>query len=219
MVRTKHARCFSAAAVAGSLLLTVSTVVAAYEAGDWVLRVGAAGVFVAGESEVIPALAPDAKAQAEDAFSLGFTGSYMITSSIGIGLLASWPFEHDIRATHDITEWGTVASIKQVSPTLTLQYHFDTTSRFNPYIGVGLNYTYFFDGETRGALKSLDLELDDSWGLAGEVGLDYDLGNNWLVSAQVWYVNLETIARLKDVTRFDVAFNPWVAMIGVGKTF
>lgn len=214
----KYFRHFGTAVLASSTLLSVSTA-GAYEAGDWVLRAGAAGVLVTGESDSIPALAPDAKVQADDAWSLGLTGTYMVTGNIGIGLLAAWPFKHDIEATHNIASEGTIATVKQLPPTLTLQYHFDTGSRFNPYVGVGVNYTYFFDEETKGTLSPYDLDVDDSWGLAGEVGLDYDLGNDWLISGQVWYITLETIADVKGVTSFDLDINPWVVMLGVGKKF
>ena len=217
-MNSKLSRHFSSAVLVSGMLLLVSTA-GAYEAGDWVLRAGPAGMLVTGESDLIPAFAPDAKVQADDAWSLGLTGTYMVTSRIGIGLLAAWPFKHDIEATHDISSEGTIATVKQLPPTLTLQYHFDTGSRFNPYIGAGVNYTYFFDEDTKGALSPYDLDVDDSWGLAGEAGVDYDLGNDWLISAQVWYINLETTANVKGVTSFDLDINPWVVMLGVGKKF
>jgi outer membrane protein len=215
---TKYFSHFNIAALAANALLAVSTV-DAYEAGDWVLRAGPAGVLVTGESNLIPELAVDGKVEAKDAWSLGLTGTYMVTRNIGIGLLAAWPFKHDIEATHDLSAYGTVAEVKQLPPTLTLQYHFDTASRLNPYVGVGVNYTYFFDEETRGALKSQDLEVDDSWGWAGEIGLDYDLGNDWLISAQAWYFKLETTATVKGITSFNLDINPWIVMLGVGKRF
>jgi len=68
-------------------------------------------------------------------------------------------------------------------------------------------------------LKPLDLQVDDSWGWAGEIGLDYDLGNDWLISGRLWYMGLETTAKLKGVTRFDLDIKPWVVMMGAGKTF
>ena len=106
----KYFRHFGTAVLASSMLLSVSTA-SAYEAGDWVLRAGAAGVLVTGESDSIPALAPDAKVQADDAWSLGLTGTYMVTGNIGIGLLAAWPFKHDIEATHNIASEGTIATV------------------------------------------------------------------------------------------------------------
>jgi len=45
------------------------------------------------------------------------------------------------------------------------------------------------------------------------------MGNDWLISGQVWYMRLETTANLKGVTRFNLDINPWVVMIGAGKKF
>ena len=206
------------ALLAGSALLTVSSA-GAYQAGDWVLRAGAAGVFPTGESESIPGLPKGAKVEADDAWSLGITGTYMATNNIGIGLLAAWPFKHDIDAKGSIKSLGTVAETKHLPPTLTVQYHFDTGSRFNPYAGLGVNYTNFFDTDTKGALSGLDLDLDSSWGLAGELGLDYVFDNDWLISAQLWYIDIKPEAKLETVGKFDVDIDPWVFMVGVGKKF
>lgn len=96
-------RQFCNAVLASTALLAVSTA-GAYEAGDWVLRAGPACMFVTGESELITALAPDAKVQVHDAYSFGLTGTYMVTSRIGFGLMSAWPFKNNIEATHDLSE-------------------------------------------------------------------------------------------------------------------
>ena len=41
---------------------------------------------------------------------------------------------------------GQVIQAKALPPTLTLQYHFAPDSNIRPYVGLGLNYTYFFLG-------------------------------------------------------------------------
>jgi outer membrane protein len=217
-MNTKLTGYMGAAVVAGGMLLT-SLPVSAYEAGDIVLRAGVAGVLPTGQSEKITAIAPGARVEADDAWSLGLTGTYMFTDNIGVGVLAAWPFEHDIDAKGSISSLNKVGETKHLPPTVTLQYHFETGTKFHPYVGAGINYTYFFDEDTSGALSGLDLNLSHSWGLAGEVGLDYDLGNDWLISGQVWYINIDTEARLEGVGTFDVEIDPWVVMLGVGKKF
>ena len=67
--------------------------------------------------------------------------------------------------------------------------------------------------------KVLDLDLDDSWGLAGQAGVDYELENDWLLNASVWYINIEPDAKLTGLPSFDVEIDPWVFMLGVGKKF
>lgn len=204
------------ALLAGSTLLTASTA-SAYQAGDWIVRAGAAGVYPTGEGKVKEI--PGSKVEADSAWSLGLNGTYMATSNIGIGLLAAWPFKHDIDCKGSISSLGTCASTKHLPPTLTVQYHFDTGSKFHPYVGAGVNYTYFFDEKTKGGLKGLDIDLDSSWGLAGEIGLDYELANNWMIGGQIYYMDIDTKAKLEGFSKFDVDIDPWVYLITVGKKF
>lgn len=203
-----------------TLLATLlATSAQAYQAGDIILRAGAAGVLPTGESDDITGLPAGAKVEADDAWSLGITGTWMATNNIGIGLLAAWPFDHDIEAKGTISPLGTVGDTKHLPPTLTLQYYFDTGSKLHPYVGAGINYTYFFDEDTKGALSGASLDIDDSWGLAGELGVDYELQNDWLVSGQVWYIDISTEASVTGLPKFDVDIDPWVVMFSVGKKF
>jgi outer membrane protein len=188
----------------------------AWQAGDLLLRAGAAGVMPTGNSDD---LGGGAQVEADDSWSLGLTMTYMATNNIGVGVLAAWPFSHDIKGTGALAGSGTVAKTDQLPPTVTAQYHFDTGSALHPYVGAGLNYTTFFNTDTKGVLAGNKLTLDDSWGLALEGGMDYDLGNDWLVSGQVWYLNIDSKAHINGGSGVDVAIDPWVVMIGVGKKF
>ena len=146
----------------------------------------------------------------------------MATDNIGIGVLAAWPFEHDIDAKGSIAALGTVAETKQLPPTVTLQWHLAPASNVRPYVGAGINYTNFFSEDTKGALAGHSISLDDSWGLALEAGVDIDINSDWFVSGQVWYLDIETDATLSGPTfntNFDVEIDPWVVMLGIGKKF
>lgn len=205
------------AAIAAAM---ISAPAMAYEAGDMMVRVGAAGVYPTGESDDITPIAPGAKVEADSAWSLGITFSYMFTDNIGLGVLGAYPFEHDIEAKGSISGLGKVGSTKHLPPTVTLQYYFNNSSRFTPYIGAGVNYTYFFDEDTKGALSSTDLNLDDSWGLAGEAGLDAKIDDNWMVSGQVYYIDIETNAKIGGVPGdYNVKIDPWVYFLSVGYKF
>ena len=197
-----------------------ATPAAAYEQGNFIARAGAAGVYPTGESENLSGLG---KVEADSAWSLGISFTYMATDNIGVGLLGAWPFEHDIEGSDGVLDdLGTVAETKHLPPTLTLQYHFDLANKkVHPFVGAGLNYTYFFDEDTKGALSGTDIDIDNSWGWALEAGLDYELDNNWLIGAQVFYINIETEAELEALNNntYDVDINPWVFMVSVGRKF
>jgi outer membrane protein len=223
-MKSKITNTISALVLAGCSLLTVPAA-NAYEAGDWIVRAGATGVYPTGDGSIKGL--KGSKVEADSAWSLGLNGTYMATDNIGIELLAAWPFTHDIECKGSISALGTCAETKHLPPTLTAQYHFDTGPNWHPFIGIGLNYTYFFDEETKGDLKSLggDLSLDSSWGFALEAGLDYEFSNNWLVGAQVYWIDIDTDATLKiDDLNFkssgnEVSIDPWVYMISVGYKF
>ncbi len=197
----------------------VSIPATAYEAGDFVARVGWAHLAPNDDADDFSGL-PGTTVSVDDSDSLGITFTYMVTDNIGVGVLGAWPFSVDIKGDKGVLAGaGKVADTKALPPTITAQYHFDTGSNIHPYVGAGLNYTYFWDENTNGALNGTNLDLDDSWGLAAEAGLDYDLGNDMLVSAQVWYIQISTEADSSLAGKADVDIDPWVFMLGVGKKF
>ena len=215
----------AALAIAIGAVFTTGSALA-YEAGDIIARAGWAHVAPDTDSDEFSNF-PGAKAEVDDTDSLGLTFSYLFTDNIGVGVLAAYPFETDIEGDGTISAVEKVGDTKFLPPTVTLQYHFNTGSNFHPYIGAGINYTYFWDEDTSDApFNGSDLDLDNSWGFAGEAGLDYTFKNDYLVSAQVWYIDIETTADSSGAAgnpalagKADVDIDPWVFMLGVGKKF
>ncbi|HET8710373.1 MAG TPA: OmpW family outer membrane protein [Spongiibacteraceae bacterium] len=213
----------------------VSGQVAAYEAGDWVVRAGYADVE---PQESSTALKLDGtklggtSVGVDGAAALGITASYMLTSHIGVELLAATPFSHEIYTKglgglglglHDVR----LGTTKHLPPTVSVQYYFlDSTSNLQPYAGVGINYTTFFNesvsSEAKNELGAKNMSLDDSYGFAGELGLDYRLDDHWLVNAAVWYIQIETDASVETAlgkVKSTVTLDPWVYMLSVGYKF
>ena len=204
-----------------TLLATmVATSAQAYQAGDMVLRAGAAGVLPTDDGTIVPG----GNVEADDGWSLGITFTYMATNNLGVGVLAAWPFEHDVDGKGALAGLGTLAEAKHLPPTVTLQYHFDSGTKVHPFVGLGVNYTNFIDVDETSSMAGDSLDLDDSWGLALEAGVDYELDNGWSVGGQVWYLDIDTDATISggnlgvDGT-YNVGIDPWVVMLGVGKKF
>ncbi len=141
----------------------------------------------------------------------------MLKDNISIEVLGALPFSHDINATGAVT--GKVADTRQLPPTVSLQYHFKPKASVRPYVGLGLNYTTFFDINTTGALAGTRLELDDSFGLAAQAGVDMDINDKWFFNADVRYIDIETTATSSLLGTVDVSIDPWVFTLGVGTTF
>ncbi len=181
---------------------------ASREPGDWLVRVGATYVSPkSNNSDIV---------DVDEAVSLTFNGTYMFSKNAGLELLAAMPFEHDVNLKADGSE---VATVKQLPPTLTMQWHLNPIGRLIPYAGVGLNYTVFFDESTTGALAGSRLDLDPSWGLTGQVGADFQVGSNWFLNVDVRYIQIETEAKLDGVNVGEVKVDPWTVGLNVGWIF
>jgi outer membrane protein len=207
--------------VLAAAVMVAAPAVQAYEAGDFIGRVGAATVAPDASSDPITNVAADARVDVDNDTQLGLTLTYMLTDQIGLGVLAATPFSHDIRGAGDLASAGKVAETKHLPPTVTLQYFpMPSGSKLQPYIGAGVNYTVFFDEDTAGALAGTDIELDDSFGLAAEAGVDYMITENVGVNAAIWWIDIDTEATIEAANQtVDVEIDPLVYMVGVSYKF
>ena len=158
--------------------------------------------------------APTVFPEVDSATSLGASFVYMIDNNLGFEVLLALPFTHDVT----VDGMGKVGETKQLPPTFSIQYYFNPQSNIRPYVGAGLNYTTFFSSETIAGLGG-DLDLDDSFGLAAQVGVDIDLNEKWFFTADIRYINIETTATINAVGSSDIDINPTVASIGIGYKF
>ena len=188
----------SALIAAIALGLGFTGTASAFEPGDWLVRVGASYVSPASDNSDIVSV--------ESATSATINFSYMMTDIWALELLAAYPFKHDI----EFLDGTKVASTEHLPPTLSLQYHFMPTETFQPYLGFGINYTNFFSEKTTGPLEGLDLELDDSWGIALQTGFDVLLSDNVFLNFDVRYIDIDTKARLEGESLGKVEIDPWV---------
>ncbi|MDX5378422.1 MAG: outer membrane beta-barrel protein [Halomonas sp.] len=190
--------------------LLASSQVLAYNQGDFITRVGVAHVDPKSDNGSLANDAIDVEVESDT--NLGFTLAYLFHDKLGVELLAALPFKHDIQL-----NGVEAASTKHLPPTLTLQYYplGGTDNQIQPYAGIGLNYTHFFDEST----ELGDLELDSSWGLAGQLGIDVRLDDSWGVNAAAWYVDIDTDASLDGADLGTVNIDPWVFMAGISYRF
>ena len=138
--------------------------------------------------------------------------SYFVTPNIALELIAATT-KHDVGAS-DGTNLG---SVRLLPPTLTLQYHFAPTARFSPYIGAGLNYTFFYN-EKSGDVDSV--KYDDNIGYALQAGIDYAIVGAWSLNIDVKKLWLSTDVKVNGgALKADVDINPWIFGVGVGYRF
>ena len=173
--------------------------------------------------------APTLGLRADDDTQLGITVDYALDDNWVIELVAATPFSHDVQGAGGLAG-NKIAKIKHLPPTLLAQYHFlDSTYKFRPFVGVGLNYTTFFDEKPSAALKAtlgtddVEVKLDDSFGFAAQAGFNYMMSENWGLHGMVSLIDIDTDATVyadgaKALTS-TVEIDPVVAMFGVKYKF
>lgn len=187
--------------------------VAAAEAGDWLIRAGASVVAPKSDNGTLrlDRIAPIAPAEIEidDGTSFTFNVSYFLTRNWAVELLAAWPFTHDF----EIAGTGLHGEVDHLPPTLSMQYHFPVTPTIKPYVGLGVNWTLFSNEDIN---APLDVDIDDSVGFAGQVGVDFDINASWLLNVDVRYIDIAGDLDVAGVDVGKVEVDPWVFGLNIG---
>ena len=145
--------------------------------------------------------------------TLGFT--YFLTDHISVEAILG-ATRHEIRAEGGTTDVA-VHETWVLPPVVTVQYRPAPEARVSPYVGAGLNYMVFFDGEDR---NGFDVNLDDGLGYALQAGADVAVSGPWTVNIDVKKVWFNTDANINGGTlNSDVNLDPLVISLGVGRKF
>jgi len=221
------------AAIVGFACLFSTNVMAA-GAGNWFVRIGLShlnpdtdsGDLVIG-GETLAGARIDVASNTRPIVNL----TYMMTDHLGVELLATWPFEHDIDGAGILDGAGRLGRTKHMPPTLSLQYHMMPGAPFRPYFGVGLNYTNFFSTSSTPALDaalggSSSLSIKDSFGIALQLGADLDLNERVFLNFDVRWIQIEADTSIRTQTadgvvrsRIKADIDPLVFTAAVGFRF
>jgi outer membrane protein W len=145
--------------------------------------------------------------------------SYFVTKNWALSTICC--LSHNTVTGTGVLAGSTLAKTFVFPPTLLLQYHFTNWGAFQPYIGVGVNYTTFWG--TRAGNNNWNLfthpasfaaiglppvlsipgfnstfysaSISPSWGVVGQVGANYMFNDHWGVYADVKYIMMEPRAR------------------------
>ena len=110
--------------------------------------------------------------------------SYYFTKNIAVEAICCLS-KHNVTGT-GVLNGLPVGSTWVFPPTVLLQYHFTNFGAFQPYIGVGVNFTAYFGTKSGGGSAPFftpalgltgvnsvsNLSIGSSWGVAGQVGFD-----------------------------------------------
>ncbi len=221
--------------------LSLSSVASNYKSGDIVVRGGLTLIDPNNDNTGVyaDALGGDTplSVSVDDNTQLGLNVTYFYDRNWAVELLAASPFTHDVTINdpQGISEGIFGANVDGISlgeathlpPTVSVLYYFDTiVFNIKPYVGLGVNYTIFFDEKFNSAPKSLgfnNLELDSSFGFSAQVGMDYQLTNNWHINASVRYIDIDTTANFNIGDTIEgsanIEIDPMVYSVMLGYKF
>jgi outer membrane protein len=137
--------------------------------------------------------------------------SYFFTPNWSTELILTYPQKHDVYLSG--TQIGTV---KELPPTLTVQYHFMPSEQLSPYLGAGVNYTNYSNVELANGAVTLD---SGSFGYAFQGGVDYKLNKNWSLNFDVKYVEMRSNVYAGGSAISNIQISPWLIGVGAGYRF
>ncbi len=191
--------------------LAFSSISAYAQESPWLVRVRAVDVDTANKSDPVGGTGPSDLITVEKKVIPEVDISYFFTPNWATELILTYPQTHDV-----YLSGKEIGSLKQLPPTLTLQYHFLPREQFNPYLGVGVNYTNFSNVNLGNGAITLD---SGSFGYALEGGVDYKIDKNWSLNLDLKYVEMRSNVYAGGATISNVQVNPWLIGVGVGYRF
>lgn len=197
--------------IATAALATAGIVAAqtamAYQAGDLYVRGGIAKADVTNDNGSLDVVG-DLEVSDERGFAYAI--GYLFSNKLGVELNGTEAFEHQLSTTALGDATGTV---DRMPINLMVNYYplGGTAARVQPYVGAGLNYTRFSEEELDG------LDVDESYGLAGQLGVDLAITDYLLVGAFAQYADVNADVSFGVTTLGEADIDP--TTIGGGVTF
>lgn len=121
-----------------------------------------------------------------------------------------------------------IATAKWLAPSVLLDYNFfSEDAAFRPYIGVGVNYTTFYDRKVTSAGQQViggptRLSLTSSVGPVATVGLKYQPRTRWSVNVSYSISQVDTTLKadtLGEIHTSRVHFGPQALVVAAGYSF
>ena len=141
---------------------------------------------------------------------LDFT--YMIRDYLGIELILG-------TSRHQVTSsLGKLGGVNVLPPTLLLQYHFNHAGKVRPYVGPGLNYTYFYNNGLNVGGEGVSVGKS-SFGPALQFGVDVQVTKSVFVNVDLKKVWMSTDATLGNKPIGTLHIDPLIVGVGVGMKF
>jgi outer membrane protein len=188
------------------------------EANTFMIRLRAIGVIPLNSSSSVSAIGGSVSATAQAAPEVDL--SYFLTDHIAFELIAA-STRHNVSVRNSILGNVDVGSVWVLPPTLTVQYHFMPHSAFSPYIGAGINVSFFYATQPANPPVT-HWSMSNYVGAAIQAGFDYNFSGHWFANFDVKQIFLNSTAKvdaLGTTVTAKTSLNPLVIGAGIGYRF
>lgn len=189
------------------------------QAGTFMIRTRAIGVIPENNSSSVSKIGGTVSATAQAAPEVDL--SYFLTDNVAVELIAA-STRHEVSVKNSAVGANLdVGSVWALPPTLLLQYHFMPHSAFSPYVGAGVNVTFWY-GESANNPPVTHFHVGTGAGVALQAGVDYNVSGHWFLNADVKQIFLNTDAHvdaLGTTVKAHTALDPLVIGFGIGYRF
>ncbi|MDR1855189.1 MAG: hypothetical protein LBR05_09845 [Azoarcus sp.] len=212
--------------------LALSAPAGAHEAGEVILRVGAmhyspdvtSGRLHEKTGNRWGYMVWRDKVDIDADTNVGLSATWMVIPHLGIEFATGAPFSLKVR---DKTAHYDVGKVKAFSPTVSAQFFFmPPQSRFQPYVGLEMNYTAFYDesidSDLRNNYDGHGFKVTDSLGLAMQTGIDFAVTDRFVLNAALWKLDVYSKIKYKEGNSslsWKADVDPWQFFFGIGYKF
>lgn len=188
-------------------LATLAAPTAMAQEGSWMVRVRALNMKLDnGNSPDVPG----ARVTVNDKTFPEVDFVHQVTKNVSAELVLTYPQKHDVSL-----QGAKIGTLKHLPPTLLAQYQFAPGQTVNPYVGAGINYTRFMDVKLPSGITT----DKDSFGLALQVGVDFEIGKNLYLNLDYKKVNIETDVKVSGAKLTTFKVDPDLISVGIGWRF
>lgn len=148
--------------------------------------------------------------------------SYFFSENVAAELVTAYT-RHQVRANGTALGNLNLGEVSLLPPTLTMQWHFMPHCMVDPYVGAGINYTYFYGVDTGPVAQHIDYK--NSFGGALQAGLNINFCGNWHINLDVKKVWIDTDVTIRTNSnnvaeiKTSVDIDPWIIGLGIGFRF
>lgn len=192
------------AVLAAGTTLSAGVASAGDSDGNWQVRVGVTGLLF---DDDVPSVRTTTGLDLKAAVGADakIPNEVVPTATITYFFTKNWAIEAicctahvKAKGTGGLAGAGEIVDAWVLPPIITAQYRFDRRFGFQPYVGVGAQWIHYWAGKADNALGASSVSIDDSFGLALQAGIDYDLGDGWSLNLDVKKTWIDTTITWKN---------------------